>query len=765
MATTVPVLRQMEISIGDGVESFGDINVGGGASTAAVALAAAVAQLPTGHLTATITSTASSSSLRINTSTIGGGSVLLTIASGSTTTARASELKTAIDAASFITTFFRASVSGSTVTLKPRYPWSMLREVELTRVSGTGVTFLNSDGTTITSTVDFAKCRMGGTIRIGRGLYDDSAGSAAALDIETPGVRIEAEPGATWVASRNGWISTWASGFRLEGLDLLWPEEGGSARSNLVLILINSSEFDMVDVTMTIDSIGTSGAPLYCFGIASAQPSYPTIASYDYRRMGFTRCKFYLGNRTTGLYMTSVQGIDVTNCLFTCKFARTAPTGHLNPALHEAPWYAALFFDCDYINWTDSDAINFGGHTDATNTDAAVKVLRILGAGYNNVSETGHVIFKGGRFHGNRDHVASDLRLGRCWFARVEGVEFHRRLTLQTHSPAHPYQDVASLLVDDCQMTTVVGCEWFNLGGDGSDNVNFPAIGVLSQQVPTGASGGAGGDTSKILNVTGCTYDNKAVAANDLSDNMHPFLFYYNTKNGHRFHSINVNGCTMITGGQSVARVTVDTPEALVAGDGITFSIPANTFGSGNPASLSTIVCRANPGFQFNRSVGNVHLTAQAMANVLNNNSLFNVYFTAELIENAYGSAASAAGGTVIIRSREYSTRGNACTIQHNTVTSGHTTVTVGNSSPTDVTEGATTALEGGYGEFGGGGHVAFLLSGDSGNAFGTVGPRAVNISGNNFIGGWTPVLDADQPTDDINDWLNENVIAGGLFL
>lgn len=746
MATTVAAAARTHYTVGDGVESFGDFTVGAG-TTARDALQAAIDALPDGVVTVTINSTGTSTSIRVNTTAVGGSSLTVATDIGGLTSTVAASLAANFNAAGNCTTWFRVSSVANVVYFRPRFTYSVMRKITFQRVSGTSATYTNSDGSTITASVAFKPVPMGGTIRVGRGIYDGVTGSPAIMVVDTPGVSIRCDPGVVWRASVNGMLEVYSSRFELEKAEVIW--ESSDSRHNKWLILMEGSEWTLRDVTLDIDSIGSSGSGLVCWGLVflsvSGLVGPPPAVSLDYRRGTIDNCNFYLGNRTYGVWAQSVFQLDVNKCLFTSQGARHAPAGQLGAALQECPYYAALIIDSDHVNWTDNDVVNFGGHSDADNTDALVKFIR-LSAGFNLVSETGHTLIQGGRFHGNRNHVAADIYANKAWFFRVEGVEFHRHLVATSHSPAHDYWKVACILIEDVVQAQIDTCEFFNLGQEGTPNVNYPAIGVLSLTDPVGESSGV---QTKIISVTNCTYDNKVVTdvtlpAASITDH-HPFFQYYNTNNGHRYEQVNITGNTMIGGMRSTARFKINAPgdpptQTLAVGEGLEVFIPANAFGTGFPSSNQTITCVRGTHFTLQATA---HATAQQIAVFLNAHAQFKLYFYAEVNEPVYQlspAVSDPVGSTILIRALEFSTRGNSCTIKHISSVAGSTTCTVGNSPPTTVAEGATTALAGGFGQLGSG-PIAIVLQGDGLAALGSTSPKHVHVSGNSIAGFALPYI------------------------
>jgi hypothetical protein len=395
-----------------------------------------------------------------------------------------------------------------------------------------------------------------------------------------------------------------------------------------------------------------------------------------------------------------------------------------------------------------------------------VKIVR-TSAGYNSVSETGHTLIQGGRFHGNRDNVAADLYLNKPWFARVAHVEFHRHLIGVSHTPAHDYWKAACILVEDCWMGSIESCEFFNLGNT-STNVNYPAIGILSLQDPAQAGNGV----TKQISIRNCIYDNKVLPLGGYATDHHPFVQYYGMKIGHRFDLVSITDNTLIGGHRPIARFDILDNGALATGEGLELFIPQDTFGAGLPATNRTITATVGTYWAKAGAPAGAHGSAVALAAALNTDPNFNDVLVAGFSENTYAAVNSpSAGPTVTIQAREFHTRGNAVTIRHVSSVPGSTSCSVGwgNFSAT-VAEGATDALDGGFGQLGQG-TVAIILQGDSQGAtpiaLGTVAPRNVRVSGNLAIGFADPLVFIDTTgnndpvgPDVINDWAADNTIA-----
>ena len=757
MSTIVPVRPDLEVTLGDGVSSRGDLN---GATH--VIMQQAVDRLPSASITMTITGSPNTSAavVEIDTSNEAGSVVTHSVTASQTPASEAEDLYDTLIASTDITTIFKVTWSGTTVTLKPRVGYSGYRRVTMRIVSGSGVTWTNLDGSSVsTSSVPPALVRMGGTVRFGRGLFGNTTESP--LTIDTPNVRLIADHGATMIGSKNGWFVCEASGFRCDDFDIIWPAPATSSeRNNKILCLMACSDFEFSGCSFSVDSQGSSGSGETCFVIASTQLTglFPHHASRSYIGLSVRNCNFYLGNRVTNIFFSGVFHINLVGCLFTALYSRTNAFGNGNKLLTESPSYCALLRNSDYIDMTDCSFMNMGGHSDADISESWVTIDR-TGPGFDSSHEGGHITIKGCRFHGSRNTVGAQLLLRRLWFVRVTGgCEFHRHL-IEDPSTI-PRWRRACISVQDCVTALISDTEFFNLGADspGTDYANYAAVAGASLRDPVSESAGP---TSRILSLANIHFDNKVASKNNGLTDLHPLLWLYNVQGRPRFDAVSVSDCVLITGGQATARFTITDNANLGNGDGFVFRIPEDTFGTGLPAVTGTgdLVISAILGTDWAKSAGGAWSSAVLLMTYLRSTEL-GTYFEITVDEDDWKQESSAnTSATVLMHCKTYGAAGNACSIEHVSAT----TSTTSNCSAggVDVPENTDALLGGGFGQASSDGQIAIILDDDP---FGTVldatpknaltctPPKQASIKGNSFRGWLQPVAGTADTMNTITD-------------
>ncbi|MGB0970464.1 MAG: hypothetical protein ACPGVG_05810 [Mycobacterium sp.] len=682
-----------------------------------------------------------------------------------------------------VSTFFKVTSSGGTITLKPKLSYAAMRNVTMRIVSGSGIaSWTNLDGAAVsTSSVAVAMMPMGGRVPIPTGLINGQADQDGPIILDVPGTILVGQPATLWEISENGGLIAEAEGCGLFGMNMLWPEEGSGNRNGKAAILVAASDFTARGNSITVDSLGAQASGLSCSAMASIQitASNPTHRSYSYLHHHILKNKLFLGNRVAPLTWNSTWDLNIQNNYVTSKFSRTNGFGDGALSATEAPLPATIT-NCDEIDWTNNRMMNSGGHSAGDESEAQLVVDR-TGNGVDGTHEGGHIRITGGSFHGSATHYGAQILLRNLWFARIDNVAHHRHLLPQTNG--FDYWKRGAVVVEDCVDVTVTNPQIFNLGTDGSDYDPYAAISLVATE-KSSTFGGAG--HPKTFKMRGGKYYNR-IAGNQSGDtppfiNQHPLFAHFCTRNRDRWDMVDIQGVQAIAGGWAEFTFTILDNDLLAAGEGFEMQIPEDTFGSGSPpdddpGAFAGRTITVDAGTYFSKSVPNGAIgTALNIAVALNADTNFSEFFEATVDESAYHSSLPSSA-TVTVRCKTHGGAANSVTLEHLGNSDGASELRVASGV---IAEGASGTMEGGFGaDNTDGGQPCISLV----DVFGTLqttylntsAPRAVNIK-NNQLRGWRVGVEVvttidplpsggsgpsiDMQPDTINDWANENQFA-----